>query len=40
MFRDHDSRVLHEFGKEVNVDSTVHAEFLALREGLLVTAAL
>lgn len=39
VFRDHDGRVLFEFGKEVCIDSDGHAELMALRERLLVEAA-
>lgn len=38
VFRDLEGRVLLKFGREVNVDSTVHVEVLAFREGLLVAA--
>lgn len=38
VFRNSKGRVLLEFGREVSVDSTVHVEVLALREGLLVVA--
>lgn len=38
MFRDSDGRVLLQFFKEVCVDSTIYAEVMTLREGLLVAA--
>lgn len=39
VFRDSKSKVLLQFGKEVRVDSTVHAEILAFREWILVAKA-
>lgn len=39
MFRDSEGRVLLQFNKKVSVDLAVHAEVVALREGILVVAA-
>lgn len=36
MFRDHHGSFLHHFEKHVNTESTIHAEVLAIREGLLI----
>lgn len=38
VFRNLDGRVLIQFGKEVSVNSAIHAELLALREGIFVTS--
>lgn len=38
VFRDSENQVLSQFGKEVLLDLTVHAEVVALREGILVAA--
>lgn len=38
VFRDSDSRMLFQFGREVNVNPIVHANVLTLREELFVAA--
>lgn len=38
IFRNSNGRVLIQFGKQVSTDSVVHAEIMALREGLVVAA--
>lgn len=37
--RDSEEKIFFQFCKEVNVESTVHAELLTFREGILMTAA-
>lgn len=39
VFKDSSGKILVQFGKELVVDSTVHVELLALRQGLLVAVA-
>lgn len=39
VFRDFEGKVLLQFGKEVQVDSTIHEEMLVFREWILVVAA-
>lgn len=40
MFRDSEGNVLLQFGKEVQVESTVQAELLAFKEEILIVAHL
>lgn len=40
MFCDSEGIVLLQFNKEVSVESMVHAELMAFREGILIAAAL
>lgn len=39
IFRDSCGKIFIQFGKEVSVESALHTELLAFREGILVAAA-